>query len=266
MKRIILHSFLFLLVTCIMSCSKNSSTNPATFTIPFAKCKLVNYEYYNSIVGTTDTGVTTYHGDSIINVLNSSGSTFYSFFIIDKTHKRIVENDYDNSLSNLAYTSTYYLSGGGLIDSIIRVQISSGMVDYKDYITRNSAGKVVHEITDYITYGYDDTYTYDSNGNVAYKIEVSTHPGGTYNDSILYTYTPQVYSGEPFYITDDIDGSTSRNLPASRTVYNRATLAVKRYNTFIYVFDSQNKVVQRAQVNTIPSSYTLVENFQHDCN
>ena len=76
----------------------------------------------------------------------------------------------------------------------------------------------------------------------------------------------QVHQGEPYYITDDIDSSTLNKLPASRTTYNRATMAVKRANTYVYVFDAALNVTQRSTLYTVPSSVTIVENFLHNCN
>ena len=258
--------YLILLLIIVAACSCKKNTISSSFTIPFSKCKLVYYEFNNSAASNIDTSSTTYSGDSIISVKQSYGSTYYAIYVIDKANKKIIENEYDNTLSNLTYTSQYYLSNEGLIDSNIRTRISTGLVDYKNYITRNAAGKVIHEVIDYITYGYDETYVYDASGNISYEINKSLYVGGTYNDSIVFTYKPQVYNGEPFYITDDIDGSTSKNLPASRTIYNRATMAIKKANTYVYVFDTNLNVTQRALVNTVPTSYTIVENFQHNCN
>lgn len=265
MKKIIYYSILLVGITCTISCKKDSSTNPASFTFPFFKCKLVNFELYQSAGGgNTDTTETRYSGDSIISTTKSYGLRYTAVFLLDRTHKSIIERDYNSvDFTSLSEISNYYLNNSGYVDSVKRTSAITGLVDYRDYITRNSSGQITHEILDFITYGYDTHYYYKTDGNYDYVTNNSLYPGGSYNDSSVYTFKPQFNTGAPQYVLNELFGKTSKNLVATKQIYDRTTMALKKTINYNYVFDTDNTVIQISQVS---GANTLIQNFQYNCN
>src|SRR4051812_40977255 len=96
MKKIILYSILLISIASTISCKKNSISDPAFFSFPLSKCKLVYSELYQSGGGgNTDTTTIRYSGDSIISTTRSFGLVYTSLYLLDRTHKGIIERDYD---------------------------------------------------------------------------------------------------------------------------------------------------------------------------
>ncbi|MDB5225916.1 MAG: hypothetical protein JWN78_109 [Bacteroidota bacterium] len=259
-----LYLILLLGLACIISCKKNSSTNPAPFFFPLSNCKLAYNDLYQSAGGgNTDTTTTSRTGDSIISMTKSYGLTYYSVYILDEVHKSISQKDYDGDLSHLSETYAYYLDNNGYIDSLFRTGAGTGLINYRDYITRNSVGQIIHEITDFITYGYDITNHYNSSGNIDYQITKSLYPGGPYNDSAVYTFKPEFTSNAPQYVLNELYGKGSKNWVATKTIYDRNTMALKKTITYDYIFDYDD--TKALQISQTSGTNTVVQNFIYYC-
>ncbi|MEZ5007506.1 MAG: hypothetical protein R2753_05040 [Chitinophagales bacterium] len=221
MKQLFLLSIIAL---TLFSCSKDDSVLPndencqLTFygvarTLPTAYNEIYNYTHYkDSIVGTYQ-----YEADSrkIKYVFNDNENTIY-------TETREI------SANTLVSYGTYYLDEQGLIDSFIRRNGSTDVINYRGIITRNANNQVVREISSYITYGHDRRFFYDENGDYSYGIEIGQGTS-TYNDSIVYTLDmTKPNNGSPEYMLDDLNGKTSAHHVTRKVSIDRATLVVRQ--------------------------------------